>query len=245
MQETLEKLSLTNILPSTDEKILAYLRYSCKLAEIANLAEQDALILNVCEQLNLVVSETELQIAGDKFRQEHKLLGASETIAWLSQQRISVEDWSQGIQVSLLTQKLKEHLFGAAVDSHYLANRDDYKRVALSQILVSDLATAMKITQALRQEEASFCTLALEYSKGKLSKENGGFAGIRFITELMAEIAGAIADHKEGDIIGPVQTKLGYHIIRLEKWFHPELNQVRDQILESLFQGWLQANIQN
>ncbi|MEA5552444.1 peptidylprolyl isomerase [Anabaena cylindrica UHCC 0172] len=244
MQETLEKLSLKDILPSTDEKILAYLRYSYKLAEIADLAEHDTLILNVCEQLSITVSEAELQVAGDKFRQENKLLGASETLAWLSQQRISVEDWSQGIQVTLLTQKLKEHLFGAAVDSHYLANRNDYKRVALSQILVSDLTTAMKITQALRQEEASFCALALEYSKGKQSKENGGFAGVRFITELMAEISGAIADHKEGDIIGPVQTKLGYHIIRLEKWFHPELNQVRDQILESLFQGWLQANIQ-
>ncbi|MGM3308780.1 peptidylprolyl isomerase [Anabaena sp. WFMT] len=244
MQETLEKLSLTEILPLTDEKILAYLRYSYKLAEIANLAEQDALILSVCEQLNIAVSEEELQAAGDTFRQEHKLLAASETFAWLSQQRISVEDWSQGIQVSLLTQKLKEHLFGQVVDSHYLANRDNYKRVALSQILVNDLATAMKITQEIREGGASFCALALEYSKGKQSKENGGFAGVRFVTELMAEISQAIALGQEGDIISPVQTKLGYHILRIEKWFHPELGEVRDQILESLFQGWLQAVMQ-
>ena len=244
MQETLEKLSLTEILPSTHEKIVAYLSYSCKVAEIASLAEQDALILQVCEQLNIAVSEEELQVAGDKFRQEHKLLGASETLTWLSQQRITVEDWSQGIQISLLTQKLKEHLFGSAVDSHYLTDRDNYRRVALSQILVTDLTIAIKIVQLLREEGISFCALALEHSKGQKSKENGGFAGVHFVTELMAEITQAIADSQEGDIIDPVQTKLGYHILRVEKWFHPELNEVRDQILESLFQGWLQASFQ-
>jgi len=34
------------------------------------------------------------------------------------------------------------------------------------------------------EENASFCAL-LEYSKGKQSKENGGFVGIRFISEPM------------------------------------------------------------
>jgi parvulin-like peptidyl-prolyl isomerase len=237
MQETLKKLALPEISPATDEAIVAYLRRSHKIAEVATLAEQDARILGLCEQLGITVGDEELQAAGDAFRLEHKLLGASETLAWLAQQRISVEDWSQGIRVSLLKQKLKERIFGETIDSHYMSNRDVYQRVALSQILVCDLTEAVKIVQALQRESTSFCALALEHSKGKQSKENGGFAGIRFLAELLPEIAKAVAEAKEGEVIGPIQTKLGYHILRIEKWFPSELSEVREQVLESFFQS--------
>jgi parvulin-like peptidyl-prolyl isomerase len=238
-----QKSSLPRITPATDENIIACLRHSHKIAEIAALAERDALILDICEQLSITTSEEELQAAGDAFRLEHKLLGSTETLAWLSDQRITVEDWSQGIRTELLTKKLKEHLFGDVVDNHYISNRDDYRRVALSQILVSDLPNALKFAYALREEHASFCALALEHSKGKQSKENGGFIGICFTAKLMPEIAEAISEAKEGEVIGPIQTKLGYHMIKIEKWFPVELNDVREQVLEALFQNWLDTEI--
>jgi parvulin-like peptidyl-prolyl isomerase len=240
MEETLEKLAQPEIFSATDADIIAYLRRSSKIAEIAALAERDALILSICEQFGITVSDEELQAAGDAFRLENKLLGSSETLAWLSQQRITVEDWSQGIRVTLLDKKLKEHLFGGAVDDHYVSNRDNYKRAALSQILVLDLTDALKIARAIQEENASFCALALEHSKGKQSQENGGFAGIQFLEELIQELAEAVAEAREGEVIGPIQTKLGYHILRVEKWFPIELSEsVRERILESLFQAWL------
>ena len=242
--ESTENFVLPKIAPATNEDVIAYLRRSHKIAEVAALAECDALVLNICEQLGLTISDEELQAAGDAFRLEHKLLGASETLAWLQKQRITVEDWTQGIRVALLTNKLKEHLFGDTVDAHYLSNRNDYKRVALSQILVGDLIEARKVTYVIREENASFCALALEHSKGKQSKENGGFVGVRFLSELMPEIAQGISEAKEGEVIEPIQTKLGYHILKIEKWFPTELSEsVREEILESLFQAWLRERV--
>lgn len=238
-EDVLATLKMPEISPATDEQILAYLRCSQKISEIAVEAEQQALILNFCEQLNITVSDEELQAAGDKFRQERKLLGASETLAWLAQQRITVEDWSEGIRVALLTQKLKERFFGDTVDTQYLVSRDSFKRVALSQILVLDLTEALKIVQSLREDKASFCALSLEYSKGKHSKENGGFVGVRFVAELLPELAEAIAEAKEGQVIGPIQTKLGYHILRIEKWFPAEYSEIREQVLDFLLKSWL------
>ncbi|NMF63967.1 peptidylprolyl isomerase [Brasilonema octagenarum] len=252
MKETLEKtelqllqeFALPEISPATDEEIIAYLRRSYQVAEIAAKTERDALILGICEQFGVTVSDEELQAAGDEFRLEHTLLGASETLNWLSFQRITVEDWSSGIKVSLLTKKLKEFLFGAGVDNYYINNRNNFKRVALSQILVRELTEALKIAHAIRQENASFCALALLHSKGKQSKENGGFAGIRFLSELMPDIAQTVSKAKEAEVIGPIETTLGYHIIKIEKWFPSELTEsVREEILESLFQGWLQERL--
>lgn len=238
--QSVQESGLPEISPATDADILAYLRRSHKIAEIATLAEHEALILALCEQHGITVSEEELQVAGNEFRLKHKLLGASETLSWLQAQRITVEDWTHGIRVGLVIKKLKEYLFGASVDSHYISNRKDYRRIALSQILVRDLTDALKIVSKLQEDKAAFCALAIEYSRGQQSKDKGGFAGIHFLSKVMPEVAQAISEAQEGEVIGPVQTKLGYHIIKIEKWFPVELSEsVREEILESLFQAWL------
>lgn len=236
-----QQTELLEVPSATNEDIIAYLRYSHKIAEVATLTERNTLILKTCEKLGITISDEELQTAGDAFRLAHKMLGASETLAWLKAQRISVEDWSLGIRVALLTKKLKEHLFGDAIDTHYLNNRHDFRRVALSQILLRELPEALKVIHAIREENTSFCALALEHSLGKQSRENGGFVGVRFVSELMPEVAQAIAEAEAGEILGPIQTKLGYHIIKLEKYYPPELTEaVRESISESFFQAWLQ-----
>jgi len=238
--QTVQEFTLPEVSPATDDAIVAYLRRNYKFAEIAAEAERDALILNICDRFGITLSEQELQAAGNEFRLEHRLLGGAETLAWLSQQRISVEDWSQGIRVELLKKKLKEHLFSDQVDTHYLSNRKDYKRVAISRIIVKNLTDALKIVQKLREEPALFCALALEYSNSQATKEKGGFAGINFLSRLMPEIKQAIFEAQEGQIVGPIETKLGYHIIKVEKLFPVELNElVRQEVLDTLFQGWL------
>lgn len=242
--QSLQQFSIPEISPATDAEIIAYLRRSCRIAEIAVKAEQDALIFRICEQLDITVTEEELQAAGDQFRLEHKLFDTAATFSWLDSQRMTVEDWSSGIRASLLTKKLQELFFGEIIDSNYISNRDQFRRVALSQILVRDLAEARKILQYVQAEKASFCALAIEHSKGKQSKENGGFAGIKFFSELIPEIANAVSPAQEGEILGPIQTKLGYHILRVEKLFPVELNEsLRENLLESFFQIWLQDKI--
>lgn len=249
MEETLEKTKVQSeqqsILPdisaATDADFLAYLRRHHKIAEVAAMAERDERILKICKQLRISLSDQELQAAGDAFRLEYKLLGVPATLAWLSQQRITVEDWSQGIRVEQMTRKLKEHLFGEIIDTHYLNNRNDYRRVALSQILLDDLPDALKFAHIIQKGDTSFCAIALEYSKDKQAKKNGSFVGIFFIKKLMPKIAEAIADVEEGEVIGPIQTQLGYHVLRVEKWVPAELHEVREEVLESLFQEWLQT----
>jgi parvulin-like peptidyl-prolyl isomerase len=250
MDKTLEQapsqfkqhFTMPQITQATETEVLAYLKYICKLSGVAASAEQDKLVQLLCEQLNISLTNEELQAAGDDFRKRHSLLSVSAMMNWLADRRIEVEDWSRGIQIALLSRKLKEHLFGDLIDSQYLSDRNAYKRVALSQIMVSESSEALEIAQQVRSQPHLFCAYALEHSKGKQSRQNGGFLGIRFVSELLPEIAQAIATATEGEILEPVQTKLAYHIIKVEKWFPAELNEsIRGQVLELLFQNWLQA----
>jgi parvulin-like peptidyl-prolyl isomerase len=243
-QQFFETDSPPKILPATDDRILQYLRRSYQVAEISISAEREDFILETCDRLNIQVTDEEWQAAGDAFRFRYKLLGVPETQKWLTQQRITIDDWSQGIKIQLLTKKLKEYLFGIAVDGQYLQDRERFRRVALSQIVVTDLTEATNIAKVLREEKASFCALALEHSKGKQSHQYGGFIGVRFLVELLPEIAKAISEIKEGDIVGPIQTKLGYHILKVEKWYQLHLNeQLREQLIETLFQNWLREQL--
>jgi parvulin-like peptidyl-prolyl isomerase len=239
----LSAVMLPEIELATDQQLVDYLKYSQRYGEFAVEVERNILIENICKQLDIKVSEDEIQSFGDTFRKQNKLYGEAETMEWLDRQRITPEDWSKGVYLQLLTQKLKEHIGGHNADSLYMNDRENWRRVALSQILTGDLATAIKVSKSIREKGDSFCMLALEYSKGKQSKENGGFAGIRFVAELLPEIAAAIDKAPVGEVLEPVKSKLGYHILRVEKWFSPEFNEVKDFIAEYLFQSWLTEKI--
>lgn len=236
-------LNLTELLTAlaTETEVLDYLRYSQKIAEITANVEQDQLVLKACAHFGIDISELELQIAGDAFRAQNQLLNVSTTLDWLTHQRITVEDWSYGIRVQLLTQKLKDYLFSDIIDGHYMQNREDYRRVALSQILLPDLLQANQVLQTLQLEPTSFCAIALQHSQTKQSQKNGGFVGVRFVKELIASIAQSIDGVSEGAIVGPVQTRLGYHVIKVEKWYPTELSQTtRAEVLDTLFRSWVQ-----
>jgi parvulin-like peptidyl-prolyl isomerase len=239
----LSDVILPEVKSATDQQIIDRLKHSLRYSEFADEVERNILIESICKQLKIEVSEDEIQNVGDAFRKQNKLYGEAETMAWLDRQRITPEDWSKGVYIQLLTQKLKEHIGGYNADALYMNDRENWRRVALSQILTGDLATAIKISESIREKGDSFCMLALEYSKGKQSKENGGFAGIRFVAELLPEIAAAIDQAPVGEVLEPVKSKLGYHILRVEKWFSPEFNEVKDFIAEYLFQFWLTEKI--
>jgi parvulin-like peptidyl-prolyl isomerase len=238
--QILEKIRPAEIAEITDIAITNHLRHTFKIAEVATLAAQDAKVIATCEALGIMITDEEVQAAGDAFRLKHRLLSSSATLAWLEQQRINAEDWTEGIRIQSLTQKLKEYLFTDSIDSHYLSNRDEYHRAAFSQILVSELTVALQIVETLRAGTASFCAMALEHSQAQPSGKQGGFVGVRFVSTLMPEIRAAIAGVQEGEIINPIKTHRGYHILRIEKWFAPMLSEsVRAEFLDVLFQSWL------
>lgn len=76
------------------------------------------------------------------------------------------------------------------------------------------LARADSVAQATR-DSADFCALAQTYSTDEESRKNCGELGWYPIEEMFPEFRTALERAQPGEIIGPVQTKFGWHVLRV------------------------------
>ncbi len=76
------------------------------------------------------------------------------------------------------------------------------------------LALADSVATAAR-EGGDYCQLAQTYSKDEESQKNCGELGWYPVDQMFPEFKQALADAKVGDIVGPVSTQFGWHILRV------------------------------
>ncbi|NOZ79424.1 MAG: hypothetical protein GXP48_09670 [Acidobacteria bacterium] len=87
---------------------------------------------------------------------------------------------------------------------------------------------------------ADFAMLARKFSQDPGSKSKGGDLGWFGRKRMVKVFADAVFSHKPGDIVGPIKSQFGYHIIKVEG-FKPArqktLDEVKDQIKFQLLES--------
>ncbi len=92
----------------------------------------------------------------------------------------------------------------------------------------------------MARKGADFAELAKKYSEDPGSKDNGGDLGWFARGRMVKEFEDAVFDHKPGDIVGPVESQFGYHVIKVEGYQPARqrpLEEVRDQVRFRLLEG--------
>ena len=118
----------------------------------------------------------------------------------------------------LLSKNVRPKLSEAAAKKYYEQNRRNYStdKVQVQHILLSDEKTAFEILKQAKAPGADFQKLAEKNSKDPSAKNNRGDIGV--ITRdspFVAAFKDAAFAAKTGEIIGPVKTQFGYHIIKI------------------------------
>lgn len=128
----------------------------------------------------------------------------------------------------------------AEIKAYYEANTSQFtagEQVKAKHILVEEEATAKKIAEEIAGGK-SFEDAAKEYSTCP-SKERGGDLGYFGAGQMVPEFEKAAFEGAAGEVIGPVKTQFGYHLIlvedKKEKKILP-LEQVRAQLETTLLQ---------
>jgi Parvulin-like peptidyl-prolyl isomerase len=92
-----------------------------------------------------------------------------------------------------------------------------------------------------------FSELAEKYSKDQASAERGGDLGYFKKGDMVAPLEDAIENAEVGEIVGPVQSPAGYHVIKItdkKKSEASELDEYRKEVREELYQQKVEKAIQ-
>ena len=221
-------------------EIIELLRQELQLKPFCQKVLQKKVIDKAAEERGLTVTSDEIQVVGDQLRREKRLEKAADTIAWLADQMISVEDLEAGICDRILSQKLAEHLFAKEVEKNFVQNKLQFDQIIFYQIVVTNLQLAREIFYEIQEGEISFFDAAHLYDIDENRRHLCGCEGKVYRWGLKPDIAVAVFSAKPGEVIRPIETSQGYHLCMVEKFLPAELTPERYQeILHNMFNEWL------
>ncbi|MGH3665321.1 MAG: peptidylprolyl isomerase [Egibacteraceae bacterium] len=195
------------------------------------------------EELGVEVSEDDLQSERENLVQQ---IGGQEAFdSAVEQAGLSPEDVDEQLRQQVLQTKIAEEVGGggevtdADVKAFYDENKDTRfgQRAQARHILVEKRAEAVDVKRQL-DSGADFAQLARQQSADTGSASNGGDLGEVARGQMVPEFEQAVFDAKVGDVVGPVETQFGFHVIEVTgKTPGQSLAQARDEIRGELSQG--------
>ncbi|PSB41693.1 peptidylprolyl isomerase [Cyanosarcina cf. burmensis CCALA 770] len=220
-------------------------KLSCEVYSIIERIIARKITISAAEELCLKAETTELQQAADNFRLINKLKSAEATWSWLQKHGLSLDEFEELIYSQLISVKLAKHLFAGKVEQFFIEHQLDYAGVVIYEVVLDDEDLAMELFYAIQESEISFPEVAHQYIQDTELRRCGGYRGIVPRTQLKPEISAAVFAAKPRQLLKPIVTSKGVHLILVEDIIQPQLDEhLRTQILSDLFSQWLQQQIE-
>ncbi|MDF5737739.1 MULTISPECIES: peptidylprolyl isomerase [unclassified Nostoc] len=229
----------------TNEDILQQVKLSCKMPEIVEQIVSRKVITYTAEETGIKVEIEELQKAADLFRLMNKLTNAEETWAWLEKHSLSLDDFEEIVYSGVIFGKLSQHLFTDKIESYFFENQLDYAGVVMYEVVLDDEDLALELFYSIQEGEMSFYDVAHKYIQDTELRRKGGYLGIVRRQDLKPEISAAVFAATPPQILKPIVTSKGLHLIFVEEIIQSELdNKLRNQIITDLFYEWIKQQIE-
>ncbi len=236
---------MKRVLKINQTAILNHLKLSSQLNRILEGVATCQIIESKAAKLKIKVSEEELQQAADDFRLTHNLHNVEATWQWLKKNHLSMDDFEDLIHTNTLTKKLVQHLFSDRVESFFYQNQLDYAGAAMYEVILDDEDLAIELFCALQEGEMSFHDIAREYESNPASRRSGGYCGVLQRQNLKPEISAAVFAASPPQLLKPIVTSMGVHLILVEEIIQPQLDEeLHNQIMSALFSEWLQQQLE-
>ena len=222
------------------EQIIEFLQKNIRYKEIYQEILYQQVITQAAGERGITVTDEEIQAEADRQRLEKRLEKAADTLAWLTDEMITPDDWEAGIRDKILAKKLANHLFAQEVEKFFNQNRLDFDRVRLYSFVVSEQQLAQEIFYQIEDKEITFYEAAHLYDIDKKRKLQCGYEGELYRWSLKPDIAAVVFSGRLGEVFGPFSTEQGFHLLMVEEFIPAELTPQRYQeILDRVFQEWL------
>lgn len=229
-----------SVITISTEEIVHQLKCSYQLNGVIEGIVHRRIIEQTAAEIGLEVIPEELQQAANNFRLIHQLWRADDTWSWLHDRHLSLDEFEESIYISALSSKLAQHLFMNKIEPFFVEHQLDYMQVVLYEILLDDEDLAMELFYAMQEGEMSFYETAHEYIQEPELRRSGGYRGVLRRSDLKPEISAAVFAATPPQILKPIITSKGVHLILVEELLEPQFDQrLQQKILSTLFADWL------
>jgi foldase protein PrsA len=184
-------------------------------------------------------------------------IGADTVDTTLKAQGLTRDDLRELARSVLLFQDVQRRVVGEQLGDEQLRqlyedNILDYTTVQAEHILVDTEQEAQDVYRQVTAPgatEATFHDLAKKVSTDTGSAKNGGSLGSAVASSYLPEFAQAVAALKPGEISQPVQTQVGWHVIRLVTKQVTPFAQAKTQLVQdqspTLFNDWVRGQVED
>jgi hypothetical protein len=149
------------------------------------------------------------------------------------------------VYINVLSGKLAQHLFANKVEAFFVEHQLDYAGVVMCEVVLDDEDLAMELFYGIQEGEMSFYEVAHQYIQDMELRRKGGYQGIVRRKELKPEISAAVFATTPPQVLKPIVTAKGVHLILVEEIIQPQLDdKLRSQNLSDLFSEWLKQQIE-
>lgn len=227
------------------DKVISLLKKKIQFKEVYQQVLQDNIIQQAAQERGVTVSSQEIQAQCDRLRHEKRLESASDTMTWLADQMIAVEELEIGIRDHLLAEKLADYLFNQDVEKFFAQNKIDFEQVLIYQIVVPYPKLAQEILYQVEEAEISFYEAAHLYDIDERRRYHCGYEGKLYRWNLKPAIAAVVFNsRKVGELIGPVTVDKQSHLLMVEQFIPAELTpEIYQSIRQRLFKQWLDGEL--
>lgn len=161
---------------------------------------------------------------------------------WADQQQLSQANLEKAVR-QLRIQKLKQTHFDQQIDAEFLRRKSEFDQVVLPLIRTSNHQLAEELFFQLRDDQASFSSLAAQYSEG-IERHTQGWLGLVRLSNLPPPIIQLVYQGEAGQVYGPIFLNDQAWIIRIEQFFEARLTEwVRTDIRNQQLSRWLRSTL--
>lgn len=220
-------------------------RLSCQIPSLIEAIVTRKIITSTAKDKQVAVKTEELQQAADQFRLFNQLQNSQETWTWLQKHDLTVDDFEELVYTTLLSNKLAQNLFDAKVEPYFVEHQLDYAGAIIYEVVLDDEDLATEFFYAIREEEISFFEIARQHGRDIESRRKSGYRGFVRRQDLKPEISAAVFAASPPQVLKPIISSSGIHLLLVEEIILPELTEeLRWEIISHLFAEWLKQQIE-
>jgi parvulin-like peptidyl-prolyl isomerase len=225
--------------------ILRQAKLSHQIPQLIQAIVSERIVLKMAAEKGITATTEELQQTADVLRVQNQLHRAQDTWEWLQKHHLSIDDFESWVQSYVISLKLSQHLFGDKVDAFFVEHQLDYTKAVLYEVILEDEDLAFELFYAVQEGEMTFHDMAHQYIPDRESRRKGGYRGAINRFEMKPEVATAVFSAHPPQLLAPIVTSHGVHLVLVEEVIEAKLDTIlRQGILARLFSEWLNRQVE-